>query len=479
MLFAAIIFGSLWLLQTVFLQNFYDAMVIHNVKKAAGQLAEQKDSPYFTDSMDELASSQSLLIFWTDEEGQILYSADEHHAVYTPNQAWHDSGENPYRQQEEPLNWQAAALRHLPQAYDDFLRRLSASETGTMGYTTEDGTVYVYGMRLHTQSASLAQDSVLYISTPLGAVGAAVGILRRQLVWVTIASLVLGLAIAYGLAKQFARPVAALTAQAKSLLDSEVEDNYAQGFCTELDELSQTLGQTAKALEELENARRELLANISHDLRTPLTMIKGYAEMVQEISWADDTKRADDLAVIIREADRLTGLVNDIVEYSAWHSGKQLSIREAVNLTAAAQTVMEQFVPLEKAKGIFIEAVLEPEQWVLGDSEQLKRVLYNLLDNAIGHAGSSHKVRVCIQGVGDTLVRAEVQDFGEGIAEEELPYIWERYFTAKNRPSGGKSSGLGLAIVKEILLGLDAAFGVDSTVGEGSIFWFEVEKYRP
>ena len=88
-------------------------------------------------------------------------------------------------------------------------------------------------------------------------------------------------------------------------------------------------------------------------------------------------------------------------------------------------------------------------------------------------------MRVCIQGVGDTLVRAEVQDFGEGIAEEELPYIWERYFTAKNRPSGGKSSGLGLAIVKEILLGLDAAFGVDSTVGEGSIFWFEVEKYRP
>ena len=98
---------------------------------------------------------------------------------------------------------------------------------------------------------------------------------------------------------------------------------FEKGFCSELDELSDTLDQTAFDLAQAENFRQELLANVSHDLRTPLTMIKGYAEMVRDISWEDEEKREADLAIIIREVDRLTGLVNEILEYSALQAGEQ------------------------------------------------------------------------------------------------------------------------------------------------------------
>lgn len=105
----------------------------------------------------------------------------------------------------------------------------------------------------------------------------------------------------------------------------------------------------------------------------------------------------------------------------------------------------------------------------------LRRVLYNLIDNALCHSENGRNVQVSLTGDG-TRVRTEVRDRGEGIPEEELPYIWDRYFTAKQREAAGGGTGLGLAIVKEILKAHHAKFGVESHPGQGCTFWFELKK---
>ena len=196
--------------------------------------------------------------------------------------------------------------------------------------------------------------------------------------------------------------------------------------------------------------------------------------MVRDISWEDETQREDDLGIIIREANRLTELVNDILELTALQSQTQAPQYGEVDLSATAQDVIRQFTPLCEQRGCVIKSELEPGQFVRGDIVQLSRVLYNLIDNAISHAGEPQIVHVSLKRVGQTA-RVEVRDHGEGIPPEEIPYVWERYFASKQRKSKREHSGLGLAISKEILSGHGAKFGVDSVIGQGSCFWFEVD----
>ncbi|MGM9608100.1 MAG: sensor histidine kinase [Oscillospiraceae bacterium] len=477
-LFAAIILAALWLLQTVFLQSFYDGMAIRNVQNAAQQIAARQDGTDLAGLLDELAYENSFLIFLTDRQGNILYSTDEHSGVYGRGESTRDTGgeqANPYRTPDETLGWQVGVSHHvdLPRDYGTFLQQLAQSGDGTVGYRLEDGSTYVYGLLL----SAAGGDAVLYISTALEAVGATVSLLRIQLVWITAASLLLALVIAFWIARRFSAPVASLSAQARRMAEGDFQGGFEKGFCSELDGLADTLDQTAAELARSETFHKEFLANISHDLRTPLTMIRGYAEMVRDISWEDPEQRETDLTVIIREADRLTGLVNDILEYTALQAKRQTMELETVDLSAQAREVIAQFAPLCEKDGYHIAEQIEPDLLVPGNGAQLARVLYNLIDNALSHAGEKREVRVTLARA-DSFVRAEVRDWGAGIPREELPYVWERYFTAKQRRRNQKGSGLGLAISKEILLAHHARFGVESGEGEGSVFWFELPVRR-
>lgn len=477
-LFAAIIFIALWLLQTVFLQSFYNGMVIRNVEKAAAQIAAGYGGEDFDRKLDSLAYQYSLLIFITDPAGSVFYSTDEHSEVYKKEKGQYENlhtseskTDNPYRSPGELMNWQIGASRNLslPQDYDSFLQKLSESKEGAIGYLLNHGSAYVYGMNFSSESG----ETVLYISTPLDAMGAAVKILRTQLIWVTVASLSLSFFLAYLIARRFSRPFSTLSSQAKQMAEGNFDGVFETGFCTELDELSDTLRQTADKLVKTENFRREFLANVSHDLRTPLTMIRGYAEMVQDFSWDDEGQREADLSVIIREAGRLTSLVNDIIEYTSLQSKPKMMDCEDFDLGAAAQEVIMQFEPLCLRSGFCIEARIDTHMLVNGSQKQMSRVLYNLIDNAVSHAGDKKKIQVLVKKI-DKRVQVEVHDFGNGISPDDLPYIWERYFTLKQRKRNEKGSGLGLAISKEILLAHKAKFGVDSQEGEGCTFWFEL-----
>ena len=307
---------------------------------------------------------------------------------------------------------------------------------------------------------------------PLGTVGGTVRILRLQLVWVSVLSLVLGFVLAWVISKRFEKPVAQIAASAKEIAGGSFHPELPRGFCAELDELSDTLGETALRLEKAQNAQREFLANVSHDLRTPLTMIKGYAEMVKEISWSDAEKREKDLDIITREADRLTALVNEILDFSAMQSNNAPQEYGVIDLSRAVRDVIEQFTPFCEQNGYAIEAEITDGVTARADETQLKRVIYNFIDNAVNHTDDSKKIKVSLTSSNGSA-RFAVTDYGKGIADEDLPYIWDRYYTARRRKNKAVVSGLGLSIAKEILTAHSARFGVDNKTG--CTFWFELQ----
>jgi len=466
-LFAAIVFGLLWVLQTVFLQSFYNGMLIKNTRSAAEEIAGSTGSSDFTDRIDKLSADYSLLVFVTDTSGTILYSSDSYKSYYRVSEDYGGGDDNPYHRDEE-MNWQVGNYRNLPDGYGEFLSTLSQSENGIVEIKTDSQ--YIYGTYIETNGE---KQEVLYVSAALGAVGATASIIRVQLLWVTALSLVIAFVIAWFLARRFAVPVGQLSDQAKMLTEEHYEPQFRKGFCSELDELSDALDETAHELAEAKGYQKGLLANVSHDLRTPLTMIKGYAEMVRDISWEDETQRNADTGIIIREADRLTALVNEILEYTGLQNGHGNRKFTEIDFSALVKKVIGQFEPLLNQSGGIIESEIEDGCVVIGDEALLMRAVYNLVDNAIRHMGDDRKVIVSVKGGERVLL--EVVDHGAGIDETELPHIWEKYYTSRQRGNKGVS-GLGLAIVREIAEIHDAEYGVSSEKGQGSRFWMALKK---
>ena len=463
LLFSAVIFLVLWLLQTVFLQSFYNDMAIRNVESAVGKMTVHASDSDFYEVIDKIAVSNSLLVFVTDADGNVLYSADEYQRLYDGTKQANDGTDNPYHAG-NVMNWEKGALRNLPYSYQTLVNELNEAGTDRVGFMTEDETAYVTGVRL-------GNGKLLSVSLPLGTVGGTVGILRMQLVWVSVLSLILGFVLAWIISKRFEKPVAQIAVSAKEIARGNFHPEFPKGFCAELDELSDTLGETASHLEKAQNAQREFLANVSHDLRTPLTMIKGYAEMVKEISWSDEEKREKDLDIITREADRLTALVNEILDFSAMQADSSVKEYEKIDLSRAVREVIGQFAPFCEQNGFVIEAEVTDGLMAAADEAQIKRVIYNFIDNAVNHTDESKKIKVSLT-MADGSARFEVTDYGKGIAVEDIPYIWDRYYTARNRKNKAVVSGLGLSIAKVILTAHRAKYGVDSK--NNCTFWFEL-----
>lgn len=470
--FAAVIFSLLWILQTVFLQNFYDNMMKRNIREAAEKIASNADSPEIFDIIDRLSLEDSLLVYITDDDGDIIYSSDAYQPYFRQNsrQNFGPERENPSHRGEESGK-QLWSSRSLPDNFDDFLESLAKDESGTVAYTF--GNAYIFGTRIRfmedDDDDDDREDAVLYVAGTLGAVGAAASIIRVQLLWVTGLSLVLAFIIAWLIARRFAAPVNQLNDQARMLSRDQYEDHFSRGFCRELDELNDSLSQSARELAAARDYQKELLANVSHDLRTPLTMIKGYAEMIRDISWEDETQREADCAVIIKEADRMTALVNEILEYSRLQEKDLEPVFSDVDLSRLTAETVERFRPLAQKSGVEIDRQIAPDCTVRGNRELLERALFNLIDNAVRHSAERDMPVTVTVSRDAGRVRLDVRDQGEGIDPQELPHIWEKYYTNRQRGNQGVS-GLGLAIVKQIAGIHGAEVRAESQKGYGSTF---------
>ncbi len=272
------------------------------------------------------------------------------------------------------------------------------------------------------------------------------------------------------LSRRISTPIVNMSKDAIKLSQADYEVEFVEKGPREIKELARTLNFTAGELGKLDSMQKELIANISHDLRTPLTMISGYAEMMRDIP-SENTP--ENLQIIIDETSRLTSLVNDMLSVSRLQAGTQKMDIRRVNLTNAVYQTVERYARFKEHNDFVINFEYGETVYVMADEIRLLQVIYNLINNAINYTGVDRTVTVK-QTVENDIVRISVCDTGDGIKEEDLPLIWDRYYKVdKIHRRAVVGTGLGLSIVKNILLAHGSRFGVSSELKRGSIFWFE------
>lgn len=196
--------------------------------------------------------------------------------------------------------------------------------------------------------------------------------------------------------------------------------------------------------------------------------------MIRDISGDNAEKRTEHINVIIHESDRLSNLVSGILELSKLESSERKLTPVAFSVHEKMAEVMERYKLLNEAEGYNIHFVSDEDAVCLADIQTIDQVFYNLINNAVNYCGDDKEVIITQKNRGE-YVRIEITDHGSGIEEELLPHIFDRYYRAPKAKRDVIGTGLGLSIVKEILKQHEFPFGVTSTLGQGSTFWFEMK----
>lgn len=319
------------------------------------------------------------------------------------------------------------------------------------------------------------QDGYIFVYTALEDIDGASIILKNQLIYITFIVILIAIFISYFLSKKITNPITEITKKAKELGEGKYDIEFKGSDVLEIDELARTLNHAKEDLSKIDELRRDLMANVSHDLKTPLTMIRAYAECVRDISYKDKNKMDKDLNVIIDETERLNILVNDILELSKMQSSYDDLVISEFDLCAEIREVMKRYDILKINEDYNFILDLPSYAIIKADKNKINQVIYNLINNAINYTGDDKKVIIKLEKTKKD-VTVSISDTGKGIKKEEIPYIWDKYYKKdKKHQRSVVSTGLGLSIVKEILAKHKFDYGVKSTEGKGSTFYFRVK----
>ncbi len=317
---------------------------------------------------------------------------------------------------------------------------------------------------------------MLVLTTALQPLSSTVQTLKAQFIWITAILLTSASIMVFFLYRKISKPLIRMNEAAKQLAKGEYHVQFSEeNAYLEARELSNTLTYAAQELSRTDELQKELIANISHDLRTPLTMIRGYSELMRDLP---GETTPENIQVIIDETNRLSALVTDLLDLSKIQAGVSTPTMEVFDLSAVIDDVMKRYDVLIGHKGYHISCKREESATVCADRGMILQVFYNLINNAINYTGADRCVTV-MQNIQNNRVRISITDTGEGIPEDQLPLIWDRYYKVdKVHKQATIGTGLGLSIVKGILEAHHATYGVESTLGVGSTFWFELPIYQ-
>ncbi len=313
---------------------------------------------------------------------------------------------------------------------------------------------------------------ILFMGKSLIRVDEMLLILRKRAVYAFLGALGISLLLSLLLTRVFAEPIERLTKRAQRLAERDYSVNFPQEGYYEVRELSETMNLAAQEFQATEKMRREFIANISHDMRTPLTVIKMYTEMIQTVSGDNPEKRAVHLERIQAETDKLSVMINATMELSKLQSGTFPVEMKVFNLTHLIRSAAAS-CSAQNEENVEIVLKVEENLSVFADRKLIGRVLQNFISNALKF--SIHEKRIIVRAFQKrSVIRTEVQDFGPGIKKEDIPLIWDRYYTVNPYGNNRMGTGLGLNIAATVLTIHEADYGVESEEGKGSMFWFEL-----
>ena len=433
LIFTVLILSTMWLFNIVFFKEIYTQK-----KRELIQNTEKEISSYsgrdLVSFLNNVASKTRLGIIIFDENGLVLY----------PNYLLELDKEDLefVKKNEDSVDY---IKKHDDREYLVFLKR----------YEMVNAKLY---MKLID---NLDED------------GSVKKMLKEELLYISLVAIVLALALSYFLAKKLTKPIKNLSEASKFLGTKSFSVEEESGY-EEIEELKKSLESANDDLKRTMDFRENIIANVSHDFKTPLSVIKSYAEMIKDITGDNKEKREENLDTIISEADRLNTMINEMLEASKNVSALGELNLEKVSLEAISKEIIDKLNTAENRERIKLD--VSGDTMVMADEKKIRSVIYNYLSNALNYSNEDEDVLVRITEE-EKGVRYEVIDHGMGIKEEDIKRIWDRYYiSSANHELKKYSTGLGLYIAREVLLLHKAEFGVESSYGKGSNFYFVLKK---
>lgn len=322
------------------------------------------------------------------------------------------------------------------------------------------------------------ENGYVFVYSTLEDIGRASSVLKDQLIYLTIIAILFASAISYFLSHKITKPILDIAKNAKKLGYGNHDIKFETNGILEIDELAESLNNAQKELSKTDELRRDLMANVSHDLKTPLTMIKAYAEMIRDISYKNDQKREEHLNIIISETDRLNILVNDILNLSKMQADADNYKKEVFDLTKEIKEIVKKYEIIKETENYKFIVEMPEHAYISADKNKINQVIYNLINNAINYTGDDLTVTIKIlEEKGKYII--EIIDTGKGIKKEEIDIIWDKYYkNEKNHKRNIVGTGIGLSIVKTILESHNFEYGVKSIKNKGTTFYFKTKKLK-
>ena len=373
--------------------------------------------------------------------------------------------------QEDNFNPDAPELKGELNFSDEMEELLLALEKSDGEYALYESELeYVY-----TAKVSMFQgaNTYLYVGKSLQLMRTAISRVNVRTGLICVFLFVLSFAISSAVAAWVTKPITEMTEKSRFLAQGDFNvDFHGKSYGREMVELAESLNFARDELSKADRMQKELIANVSHDFKTPLTMIKAYASMIMEISGDIPEKRNKHAQIIVDEADRLASLVGDVLDLSKIRSGVDVLKETEIDMSAYVYEILDRFAYFKEEHGYRFVTEIDDELYTYADEMKIGQVLYNLIGNAVNYTGDDKTVYVRLKKETKQSFRFSVTDTGKGIKQEELAGIWERYYrSAETHKRPVKGTGLGLSIVKTILQKHNLVFGVESEVGKGSTFY--------
>ncbi len=384
----------------------------------------------------------------------------------------------------------AASFEDADKIELQFLNRYGRVEASSMGLqfgtspgTTEiDVAIQTGKMSYYNGEDPNTGENILAVCCPLEFNGTVVGAMRyvtatrqidRQLVMIAL-GLLGGVALVCALIftsslifiNSVVAPVAEVTEAAKRISAGSYGIQIPNHYSDEMGELVGNVNDMSLKLSQSEKMQTEFISSVSHELRTPLTAINGWGETLEGEDDPVELRRG--ISIITKEARRLTNMVEELLEFTKMQDGRFTLQVEPMDLQAELEDAVFTYAQLFRQEGI--ELIYEDggelfEQPIIGDSERIKQVLCNLLDNAAKHGGSGRRIAVGMSQTQDDYI-ITIRDYGPGIPEAELPFIKQKFYKGSSKARG---SGIGLAVCDEIVALHGGTLSITNAEGGGTL----------
>lgn len=443
----------IWISFTVSLEATYRTEKTSDITSIANYiLTRWGEEGFTTDALDRIAHDNDTCVLIQDRYGLSVYSYD----IMGKNCLLHSSG--------------ASLAKYRKLAYE--------SPTGIY-YAEVKNSRFQNNTLIFSMLIGTKEDPIGYLllNTSLEPLESTVDILRVQMLQVSLAMLVLAFGISIFLSSLVATPIVRITRSAEKLAQGDYNVKFNGRGYTETEQLADTLNYASNEITKIDTMRRDLMANISHDLRTPLTMVKAYAEMIRDLSGDDPVKRDEHLGIIIEESDRLAALVNDIMDLTKLENGSAELNKEPFCVGSRLKEIMTRYTLLSERDGYKFYVSADEEAWGEADLIKFDQIIYNLVNNAVNYSGEDKSIYI-MEICTPKTIQISVTDTGAGIDKELMPLIFDRYYRAEKHKREVIGTGLGLSIVKQIFILHGFKFGVKSEEGVGSTFWFEMDRIK-